>query len=131
MSMFNWSLYTYQAIVTSSNNKEESYIGLTDNSFKTRYNGHNSSFRNHSKRNATTLSSHIWSLKDNNINFSIKWRIVARARSYSTTSKVCNLCLKEKYFIICKPHMATLNTRNELASACRHRRKHLLSHTVP
>ena len=31
----------YQATVTRhDNNKEESYIGLTDNTFKTRYNGH-------------------------------------------------------------------------------------------
>ena len=37
----------YQATVTRhDNNKEESYIGLTDNTFKTRYNGHTSSFRN-------------------------------------------------------------------------------------
>jgi hypothetical protein len=34
--------------------------------------------------------------------------------------------LWEKYFIICKPKMATLNKRNELVSACRHNKKFLL-----
>ena len=55
----------YRATVTRhDNNKEESYIGLTDNTFKTRYNGHTSSFRNEQYRNATTLSNYIWTLKD-------------------------------------------------------------------
>jgi len=117
----------YQASVTRQDNKkEDTYIGLTDNSFKTRYNSHNSSFRNESKRNATTLSQFIWSLKDQEIGYTIKWRIVTRGKAYSTTSQKCNLCIKEKYFIICKPHMASLNTRNELTSECRHRKRHLL-----
>ena len=29
-------------------------------------------------------------------------------------SKRCNLCLNEKYIIICHPEKATLNKRNEL-----------------
>ena len=117
----------YQATVTrQDNNKQETYIGLTDNTFKTRYNGHTSSFRNKNKRHATTLSQYIWTLKDENIPHSLKWKIIARASSYSPNSKICNLCLKEKYFIICKPEMASLNHRNELASECRHRKRHLL-----
>ena len=64
----------YQATVTRHyNNKDESYIGLTDNTFKTRYNprgynGHINSFRNEKYRNATNLSNYIWTLKDKNIN---------------------------------------------------------------
>ena len=47
----------YQATVTRhDNNKDKSYIGLTDNTFKTRYNGHINSFRNEKYRNATALS---------------------------------------------------------------------------
>ena len=49
----------YQATVTKHDNKkEESYIGLTDNTFKTRYNRHTSIFRNEQYRNATTLTLH-------------------------------------------------------------------------
>ena len=118
----------YQATVKRNDNSEkETYIGLTDNTFKTRYNGHTCSFRNIDKRNATTLSQHIWTLKDNGIPHSLEWRIIAKAKSYSTSSKKCNLCIKEKYFIMCRPEMATLNSRNELASECRHRKKFLLS----
>ena len=117
----------YQATVTRHDNmKEETYVGLTENSFKTRYNGHTSTFRNEQQRNATALSQFIWSLIDINVQYSIKWKILAHSKPYSTSSKRCNLCLTEKYFIICKPHMATLNYRNELLSSCRHRSKHLL-----
>ena len=53
-------------------------------------------------------------------------RILKRAKSYSNITKRCNLCLWEKFFIICKPDMATLNRRNELVSTCRHASKFLL-----
>ena len=122
----------YQAtVVRQDNGKDETYIGLTDNSFKTRFNGHTCSFRNESKRSATTLSQYIWTLKDQNVPYSLKWKIVAKAKSYSTSNKTCNLCLKEKFYIICKPDMATLNNRNELAADCRHRRKFLLCNIIP
>ena len=120
----------YQAtVIRQDNQKKETYIGLTDTTFKTRYNAHNSTFRNRDKRNATTLSHYIWTLKDNDIQYDITWKIVAKSKACSPSSNICNLCLTEKYFIICTS-LGTLNTRNELASACRHRRKHLLCNTI-
>ena len=117
----------YQATVKRQDNqKEETYIGLTENSFKTRYNGHTCSFRNSHKRNETALSQHIWSLKDQNIQHTIEWKIIKKCHAYSTTSKTCNLCTSEKFFIIYRPNMSSLNNRNELATDCKHRKKHLL-----
>ena len=59
----------YHAMVTRhDNNNDESYIGLTDNTFKTRYNGHTNNFRNEKYRIATALNNYIWMLKDKNIN---------------------------------------------------------------
>ena len=117
----------YQATVTREDNMtKETYIGLTENTFKSRYAGHIHTFKHEEKRNATTLSEHIWKLRDMNAQYSIAWKIVSRAKPYSTGSKKCNLCTEEKYFIIYKPKMSTLNKRNELTSTCRHRKKHLL-----
>ena len=117
----------YQATVTRhDNNSDDTYIGLTANTFKSRYSGHISSFKNKERRKATTLSEHIWNLKDMNVKYSIKWKVISKAKPYSISSKKCNLCTEEKYFIIFKPQMSSLNKRNELTSACRHRRKHLL-----
>ena len=118
----------YQAVVTRQDNMEvETYIGLTENSFKSRYAGHLSSFKDKKRKNATALSEHIWKLKEQNVQYSIKWKIISKAKPYSTSNKLCNLCTEEKYFIIYKPDMSSLNKRNELMSACRHRKKHLLS----
>ena len=111
----------HQATVTRhDNNKEETYVGLTENTFKTRYDGHTCSFRDKSKRYSTALSNYIWTLIDSNTDYTIRWKIVDRGRAYSPSTKICNLCLKEKYIIICKPQMASLNSRNELKTECRH-----------
>ena len=116
----------YQAKVTrTDNNTHETYVGLTENDFKTRYRNHTASFRNIASRNSTELSKYVWSLKDNNINHVITWQIIARAKPYNSASKRRNLCLLEKFIIIREPHRCTLNKRNELVSGCRHRKKSL------
>ena len=101
-------------------------IGLTENDFKTRYRNHTASFRHAKHRNSTELSKHIWTLKDNNIDHSISWRILSSSSSYNSSNKRCNLCLKEKFLIICRPELSSLNKRNELVSSCRRRNKALL-----
>ena len=117
----------YQAAVTrKDNNKKDTYIGLTENTFKTRYRNHTASFRHAKLRNSTELSKHIWTLKDNCIDHFISWRILSSHSPYSSASKRCNLCLEEKFLIICQPDLSTLNKRNELVSSCRHRNKALL-----
>jgi hypothetical protein len=108
----------------------QTYVGLTENEFKTRYTNHKASFNNYEKRNSTKLSKYIWNLKNNNISYSIKWKILKRAKSYNNASKRCNLCIWEKYFIICKPDIATLNRRNELVSTYRHANKFLLKNFI-
>ena len=62
--------------------------------------------------------------------YNIKWWKVKQAQSYSNISKRCNLCLWEKYFIIYKPDMSTLNNRSELISNCRHSKKFLLKNVL-
>ena len=117
----------YQATVTRhDNNKDETYIGLTDNTFQTRYNGHTNSFRHSNYRNSTALSNYIWMLKDKKISYSLKWKIIDRGRAYKPSGKNCSLCDLEKFHIIFKPELASLNQRNELATSCRHRKKYLL-----
>ena len=115
----------YQAKVTS-NGRVETYVGLTENTFKTRFNNHNSSFNNTSKRNNTELSKYIWSLKDNNTNFNVTWKILEKAKAYSPANKQCHLCNSEKFYILYKPELSSLNKRHELVSKCRHSNKYIL-----
>ena len=117
----------YQATVTrTDNNTCEAYVGNTENYFKTRYRNHTLSFRHAHSRNSTELSKHIWDFKDNNVDHTISWNILARAKPYNSANKRCNLCLSEKFIIICQPERSTLNKRNELVSSSRHRNKALL-----
>ena len=122
----------YQAIIsTEDHHPPQTYVGLTENSFKTRYLNPKSSFANANKRNNTELSKYIWCLKENLTKFKVTWRILKHASSYNPTSNRCNLCLWEKYFIICKPDLASLNTQNKLISSCRHAGKYALKNFTP
>ena len=114
----------YQATVTSETSTE-SYVGLATN-FKERYRNHNASFRHANKRNETELSKHIWTLKDAKKAFQIKWKVLKKCQPYNNISKKCNLCLHEKFIIICKKDLCSLNKRNELASSCPHRNRFVL-----
>jgi hypothetical protein len=116
----------YQATVETAN-KKESYIGSTAGEFKTRFNNHTSSFRHSNKRSSTELSKYIWSLKDANTTYTLKWNIISKAYACKNGNSTCGLCLTEKYYIICQPLMATLNDRKALVSMCRHANKFLLS----
>ena len=66
-------------------------------------------------------------LKEEGKDFTVVWRITAKAKPYTNLIKRCNLCVTDKFFLITKPHMATLNKRNELISTCRHQRKFIRS----
>ena len=117
----------YQATVTTyESNCKETYIGLTKNTFKERFNGHKTTFKNTNKRNNTELSKYIWSLKDQQKDHKIEWEILREAKPYSNKTKRCQLCNLEKVYIIYRPELGTLNKRNELASACRHKAPFLL-----
>ena len=110
----------------NNNRKTETYTGLTKNNFKNRYNGHQESFRKKKKQHSTTLSTHIWDLKEKRTDFEIKWSIIEKGKKFDPSTRKCMLCLKEKYHIVFNPDGASLNKRSELFSVCRHRHEKLL-----
>lgn len=57
-----------------------------------------SSFNIQESWNVTTLSKHVWSLKENTLNYSIKWRMLERCKLYFY--RTSSLCLLEKGTII-------------------------------
>ena len=119
----------YQGAVTRlDTGKVDYYTGLSEPSWKTRWANHKASFKTDTKHNRTTtcLAKHIWMLKDKNIGYTIKFKQLAQAPAFNPKTNQCRLCLTEKYFIIFKPEGATMNSRSEFFSACRHKQKHLL-----
>ena len=73
------------------------------------------------------MSIHVHKLKAKNIEPEIKFKILRHAQAYSAENKKCHLCIAEKYFILCKPELCTLNKRNELTNYCMHRESVLLA----
>ena len=118
----------YQATVTETDSdSKKTYIGLTKNSFKTRYTQHKSSFKLVNKRSSTTLSEHIWGLRDRNISYRLEWEVLAKRQSVKPGQNVCSLCLEEKFCINkCTPAQS-LNRRKEMFGFCVHQKKHLLN----
>ena len=123
----------YQATVKSTDQQDntttETYVGLADTPFKQRLANHKQSFEKEKLKKSTELSKYIWSLKDNHKQYTISWKILGKASSYSNITKRCNLCLLEKFYIICHKGKATLNRRSELVNHCRHAKKFLLCNT--
>ena len=70
-------------------------FGISETELKLKYNNHTMSFRNRTHENDSKLSKFIWSLKDENKKFDIKWSIFKK----SSRSKSCNLCLLKKLVI--------------------------------
>ena len=71
----------------------------------------------------TELSKHIWDLKKQKRQYSIKWSIAARASPYKCGSRRCDLCLTEKRTIALAEKDSLLNHRSEIISKCRHTNK--------
>ena len=113
----------YKAEIETNNDTNELstkvYFGISETEFKSRYNNHTMSFRNRTHENDTELSKYIWSLKDENKDFDIKWSILKKSSGYSNIYKSCNLCLLEK-LVICnfKEKNRSLNKRLGLLSKC-------------
>lgn len=118
----------YQATVTETKDKkQQTYIGLTETTFKKRHANHKASFKDRNKRTQTELSNHVWKLKDQQIDYTIKWKIITKAKAFNTTRNYCGLCTAEKFYILHLPKMASLNGRDGIVSSCRHKAKHLLN----
>ena len=112
----------YQATVNSESSSN-TYIGLTENEFKTRWYQHRHDFNK--KQDSTELSKHIWDLKKNKTNFEIKWKILKQVPKLNNGQKMCRLCTTEALCII-KDQKGLLNKRNEIMNKCRHQNKFLL-----
>ena len=121
----------YQATVTPTNPPAEpkTYIGLTATTFKQRLANHIKSTNYEKYRKETTLSEHIWGLKDKKIEHQVTWKIIDRAKPFSPVTGICAICTLEKFYILFKPELASINKRDEINTGCRHKSPMLLDKT--
>ena len=121
----------YQArvveILPNQEEKLETYVGCSATEWKARYRNHNKSFDHRRYKGETILSSHIWDIKDRGSTYSISWKILDRGSPFTPVTKSCMLCTVEKFYIIRKPEIASLNSRQEVGVHCPHVAMSLLS----
>ena len=116
----------YEATVTAPGKVTRTYIGSSSTSLKTRINNHHCDFRNRGREHATTLSTHVWKLKDEGAVPAVSYKIMGKAKPYSPNSRNCALCTLEKLYIVKADEATSLNKRSEIANKCRHRAAHTL-----
>ena len=116
----------YQATVTNNKGEEEFYIGLAKN-FKKRYSKHKATLNEYKPEGNTTLSTHYWKEKEAGGDPKIKWKILEKhIPTFNPVTGVCKLCIREKFNIVMKPGLATLNSRQEIFAYCRHKLSKLI-----
>ena len=117
----------YRADVTNkTNNGQKKFFGLAETTFKERCNNHKWEVKHIKCQNNTELTKYIWNLKNNNIKYTIKWKIIYKVYGNANLA-MCKLRLMEKLWII--NHITDTNIldkKSELINKCRHLNKLLL-----
>ena len=111
--------------MTQENQTTSTYTGLCSTELKKRLGVHTQTFKDPDV-SQTSLSNLIWGLKRKNVKFDITWKILDRGGTFSPLSGKCGLCIREKFHILLRPESATINSRDEVFSACRHKKPKLL-----
>ena len=109
-------VYQDTAVKESETNNVETYLGQTADPFKIRYGNHLKLFRHFKYINDSELSKHIWKQKNQIKSYTISWKIIDRGRPFKPTTKICQLCTKEKYYLIFRPELCTLTSNIELGA---------------
>ena len=117
-----WVVYSAK-VTEPSTGQIQTYTGLTCRPFKTRWKEHLRDFEKPENRTKTKLSGHIWDLKDRGLGYLLDWSLIDRAPPFNTTTKTCQLCLKEKHHIMHDIERSSLKKRSDVFNTCRHRTK--------
>ena len=116
----------YEATVSTLDGVVESYVGLAKN-FKKRWPKHKTTLKDRNAEGQTTLSTYVWKKRDEGLSPIVSWKFLEKnIPDFNPITQICKLCTREKYQIILNPNVATLNSRTEAFSHCRHRAYHLI-----
>ena len=121
----------YQATMTTNDGKVETYVGLAKN-FKKRYRKHKTCLEDEFAEGHTCLTTQFWKRKNAGKNPVVTWKYLERnVPTYNPVAKRCKLCLREKFNIVLRPNLASLNSRQEIFGHCRHMEFELIRRSKP
>ena len=115
----------YQAEVTTRGHTE-TYVGLAAN-FKKRYYTHFKCLQEENSDRHTCLTRYYWKKINEGETPTVKWKYLERnVPIFNHITRKCRLCLREKFNIVLKSNLATLNSRHEIFTHCRHMQGQLI-----
>ena len=80
-----------------------------------------------SKMHSSALTSFYWQEKEERKNPHItQWTILENTHTFNPVTSTCLLCTREKFNIIYKSQLCSLNSRNEIYNHCRHKKMKLI-----
>ena len=98
-----------------------SYSGIIDKTKLKRWRKYKDSMLKKPPENSTTLSTYFWKETEEGRNPKVEWKILeSNIPTFSSVTKKCRLCLREKFTIAFKPDLAIINSRNKKNCHCRH-----------
>ena len=68
-------------------------------------------------------------LKDGGVVHEVTWKVIDRAIPFSPVTGICALCPLEKYYILSKPNLGSINKRDKISTGYRHISSMLLDKT--
>ena len=89
--------FQYNKAELTCDNVTKHYYGLSETTFKTRYNNHKHPFRHQDKRYSTELCKAYWNAIETGKYSNPKWNIEKRTQPYQHGFKECNLCLEKNF----------------------------------
>ena len=94
---------------------------------KKRYPKHKKNLLVETAEGGTALSKYYWLEKNAGRDPQVTWKYLERnIPIFNPVTNKCRLCLREKFNIVLKPNLATLNSRQEIFAHCKHLQSELL-----
>ena len=112
-------------VINHTDNLIRPYVGLTSSQWKERLAVHNQGIRHREYSKGCELTKYVWELKDNNKQFSIRWKILEHVKGQLVGGE-CKLCVAEKLHIITHPARDQLLNSNCFMK-CLHKNKQMLA----
>ena len=107
----------YEAKVSTSDGRSESYVGLAKN-FKRRWPKHKKTLEDREADGQTSLTRYVWKKRDEGMNPIVAWKYLeTNVPDFNPITGLCQLCTREKFQIALNPSVATLNNRQEIFQA--------------
>ena len=125
----NRSDVVYRVTVESSQPEHNGkyYIGSAGE-FKERWANHMHTFRNRLTKQECTLKDLVWKLKDEQVDFTLKWEILKQSKSYKPGDSFCLLCMEEKLYIMDNAkNSKSINKDLMINEKCLHKNKFVLN----